>query len=154
MSEPSHPDLWAVVAPVCAAASLGTLTAILVAVRQINPVFRLDFDLLSLSAGLVTGVAGWSLGRGLWRLGRSGAAPGTNTTERDLRLRVVWGLVALGVLTVAGFALAAAGIPDTRRRDMIAGAVLALLVIGSVGFILMKLAKLFGRPDDPEGGPS
>ena len=152
MSEPSHPDLWAFVAPACAALSLGTLTTILVAVRQINPVLRLDFDLLAYAAGLVTGVAGWWLGRGLWRLGRSDVA--SESARRDLRFRVVGGLAVLGVLTVAGFVVAAAGIPDTRRRDMIAGGVLAIVVLSAVGWILARLARLFGRPDDPEGGGS
>ncbi len=150
MSGPSTPDLWAVVAPLCAAASVGTLAAILVALRQIHPVLRLEFDLLSLSAGLVTAAVGWALGRGLWRLGRT--SPGVGVVEhRRLQRRVVLGLATLGLLIAVGFVVAAMGIPDSRRRDMMAGGTLAILVLSGVGWILWKLAGLFGRPDGPEG---
>ncbi len=145
------PDLWEIVAPLCAAASVGTLAAILVALRQIHPTLRLEFDLLSISAGLVTAVAGWALGRGLWRLGRG--TPGAEETDRHrLRRRVVWGLAGLGALILIGFLVAAMGIPDSKRRDMVAGGALALLVLGGIGWILWKLARLFGPPDEPEGG--
>jgi len=150
MKESPHPDLWAIIAPVCAAASVGTLAGILVAVRQINPVLRLEFDLLSWSAGLATGFAGWWLGRGLWRLGRS--AEGGEEARRVLRGRVVWGLGFLGFLIVLGFVVATVGIPDSRRRDMVAGGLLALVVLGCVGWIISRLARLFGQPDEPEEG--
>jgi hypothetical protein len=148
MTKPSTPDLWAVVAPLCAATSVGTLAAILVALRQIHPVLRLEFDLLSLSAGLVTAVVGWALGRGLWRLGRASSAGALEL--RALRRRVVLGLAVLGLLILAGFVLAATGIPDSRRRDMVAGGTLAVLVLSGVGWVLWLLAKLFGQPDEPE----
>lgn len=150
MTRPSTPDLWAVVAPVCAGASVGTLATILVALRQIHPVLRLEFDFLSLSAGVVTAVVGWAIGRGLWRLGRA-STPGEGEADRRLRGRVIWGLALLGVLILAGFVVAAMGIPGERRRDMVAGGVVAILVLSGVGWILWRLAKLFGRPDDPEG---
>ena len=148
MTKPSTPDLWAVVAPFCAATSVGTLAAILVALRQIHPVLRLEFDLLSLSAGLVTAAVGWALGRGLWRLGRASAA--SSLELRDLRRRVVLGLAVLGLLILVGFILAATGIPDSRRRDMVAGGTLAILVLSGVGWLVWMLAKLFGQPDEPE----
>ncbi len=148
MTKPTTPDLWAVVAPLCAAMSVGTLASILVALRQIHPVLRLEFDLLSLSAGLVTAVVGWALGRGLWRLGRATAPDAVEL--RNLRRRVVLGLSVLGLLILAGFVLAATGIPDSRRRDMVAGGTLAVLVLSGVGWVLWLLAKLFGQPDEPE----
>jgi len=148
MAGPSTPDLWAVVAPLCAAASVGTLAAILVALRQIHPVLRLDFDLLSLSAGATTAGVGWALGRGLWRLARA-TTPGS-VEHRNLRRRVVLGLAMLGMLILAGFIVAAMGIPESRRRDMVAGGTLAIVVVSGVGWILWKLAKLLGRPDEPE----
>lgn len=152
VKDSSQPDLWAVVAPVCASASVGTLAAILVAVRQLHPAVRLEFDLLSLAAGLVTAVVGWALGRGLWRLGRTPKAGMEHAEQRRLRRRVVVGLSVLGLLIVAGFVVASMGIPESRRRDMVAGGVLALVVMSAVGGILWGLARLFGRPDDPEGG--
>ncbi|MGE4180771.1 MAG: hypothetical protein AB7J34_13190 [Limisphaerales bacterium] len=150
MKDSRNPDLWVVVAPLCAAASVGTLAAILVAIRQIHPVLRIDFDLLSLAAGLVTAVVGWALGRGLWRLGRT-FPESAESERRKLRRRVVWGLAGLGLLIVVGFMVAAMGIPDSRRRDMLAGGALAVLVIGAIGWILWKLARLFGPVDEPEG---
>ena len=149
----SQPDLWAVIAPICAAASVGTLAAILVAVRQLHPVVRLKFDLLSLAAGLVAALVGWALGRGLWRLGRAQPQGALQSDQRQLRRRVVLGLGLLGLLIVAGFVVASMGIPESRRRDMVAGGILAILVLSVVGGILWGLARLFGRPDDPEGGP-
>jgi len=148
----SQPDLWAVIAPVCASASVGTLASILVAVRQIHPVVRLEFDMLSVSAGLVTAGVGWALGRGLWRLGRAQPEGVLPSDQRRLQRRVVLGLGTLGLLIVVGFVVASMGIPESRRRDMVAGGILAILVLSVVGGVLMGLARLFGRPDDPEGG--
>ncbi len=81
------PDLWEVIAPGCAAASVGVLSGILGALRQINPDLRFQFDVLSL--------------------------------------------------------------PDSRRRDMLQGAALALGVLSAVGWMVWRLARLFGQPDDP-----
>ncbi len=149
MTGPSTPDLWAVIAPLCAAASVGTLASILVAVRQINPVLRLEFDFLSLAAGVVAAGVGWVLGRGLWRLGRGSAGSGD---QRVLRRWVVVGLSALGILTVLGFVVASSGIPDNRKGDVLAGAAMAILALSAIGWLVWRLAKIFGQPDDPEGG--
>jgi len=54
------------------------------------------------------------------------------------------------MLILAGFIVAAMGIPESRRRDMVAGGTLAIVVVSGVGWILWKLAKLLGRPDEPE----
>lgn len=151
MNGPSTPDLWEVLAPLSAAASVGTLATILVALRQIHPEVRFEYDLLSFAAGAVGALAAWWMGRGLWRLGRSGVE---GEDRRRLRLRVVWGFVILGILIMAGFAIAASGIPDGRRRDMVAGGLIAMLVLTAVGWLVWRLARLFGRPDDPAEGVS
>lgn len=145
------PDLWAFIAPACAAASVGTLAAILASLRQINPDLVLRWDLLSLGAGLAGAGSAWALGRGLWRLGRQQLA---GDPARRLGRQVVGGLSGLGAVVLLCFAVAAGGLPDARRRDMIAGAILALLVLGLVGWTLWRLARIFGSPDDPAPGDS
>lgn len=148
MSAPRQiPDLWAVIAPACAAASVGGLAAILAAIRQINPELHLRWDLLSFGAGLVGAASAWALGRGLWRLGRN-----TVTGDEQIRLRrqVVGGLAGLGLIVLLCFAMAAGGLPDARRREMVAGALLALLVIAAVGWTIWRLAVLFGESEAGE----
>ncbi|MBL9134295.1 MAG: hypothetical protein JNK85_00440 [Verrucomicrobiales bacterium] len=140
------PDLWEVIAPACAAASVGTVAAILGAIRQINPDLQFRYDWISLAVGALGAAAGWTIGRGLWRLGRSGSA------SASLRRRVVVGLAGLGALTVAGFALAASGLPLSKRWDMIAGSLMAIVVLSAIAYVLVRLARLFGKPDDQ--GPS
>ena len=136
------PDLWEVIAPACAAASVGVLAAILGAIRQINPDLQFRFDALSLVIGGAGAAAGWAIGRGLWRLGRSHQA------SARLRRQVILGLAALGALTLLGFALAASGLPISRRWDMIAGSLLAVVVLGLIAGVLVRLARIFGKPDD------
>lgn len=146
-SSGTGPDLWAVVAPLSASASIGSLAAILGSFRQLNPVVVQRLDGLTLMAGLAGAVAGWFLGRGLGRLGRDdggGAGPG-----ESLRRRVVGGLLILGAAVLAGFAVAVVGLPDSRRGDMIEGALLAVLVLSAGGWGLWQLSRIFGRPDDP-----
>lgn len=147
-NQPS-PDLWEVIAPACAAASVGVLAAILGAIRQINPDLQFRFDALSLVIGGAGAAAGWTIGRGLWRLGRADPA------SARLRRRVVFGLAALGLLTLLGFVLAASGLPISRRWDMIAGSLLAVVVLGVIAGVLVRLARIFGKPDDvdhPQAG--
>ncbi len=141
------PDLWALVAPLSAAASIGSLAAILGSFRQLNPVVVQRVDTLTLLAGLAGAVTGWFLGRGLARLGRDGS--GTGTEAKRLRRRVVAGLLVLGVAVLAAFVLAVVGLPDSRRGDMIEGALLAVLVLSAGGFGLRQLSRIFGRPDEP-----
>jgi hypothetical protein len=136
------PDLWKVIAPACAAASVGVLAAILGAIRQINPDLQFRFDAISLLVGGAGAAAGWAIGRGLWRLGRS------HPTSARLRRRVVFGLATLGALTLSGFALAASGLPISRRWDMIAGSLLAVVVLALIAGVLIRLARIFGKPDD------
>jgi hypothetical protein len=143
---PPTPDLWAVVAPASAAASVGTLAGILASLRQINPDLQFRWDMLSLGAGLAGAASAWALGRGLWRLGRHQLPP---VVAARLGRQVVGGFIGLGVVVFLCFAVAAGGLPDQRRREMIAGAVLALLVLGAVGWTLLRLARLFGSPDEP-----
>lgn len=130
--------------------SLGLLAMALASLRAINPALELHFGFPSVLAGVLAAGAGWTVSRGFWRLGR-GAAVGDAQEHSRLRRRVVGGLALLGGVTVLGFITAAVGLPDSRRRDMILGAVLALIVLGTVGGVIWRLAKLFGRPDDPEG---
>lgn len=144
------PDLWAVVAPLAAAISVGTVAAILAAIRQINPELRFSYDLWSGLGGLAGGVAGWTVGRGLWRLGRD--RPGT-LAPATVRRRVIAGLAGLGLAVVGGFLAASTGLPDSRRRDMILGSLMAVAVLGGVGWVLYRLARIFGGPDD-EPGPN
>ena len=139
------PDLWAVVAPACAAASVGTLAAMLGAVRQINPELHFRWDLLSAGAGLFGAASAWAIGRGFWRLGRDELS---GRDRRRLRWQALGGLAGLGLLVLIGFALAAGGLPDGRRRDMIAGGIMAAGVIGAVGWTLWRLARLFGGTGD------
>lgn len=140
------PDLWEVIAPACAALSVGTVAAILGAIRQINPDLQFRYDAISLLFGVLGAAAGWTLGRGLWRLGRSKEGGG------ELRRKVVLGLAGLGALTVAGFGIAASGLPMSKRWDMIAGSLLAIVVLSVIAFVLMRLARIFGKPDDQEPG--
>lgn len=150
---PEPPDLWAVVAPLCAAASVGTLAAILASLREINPDLRFRWDLLSLGAGMAGAGSAWALARGLWRLGRS-RLPAEASSR--LARQVVLGFLGLAAVVFLCFAVAAGGLPDGRRREMIAGGLLALLVLGFVGWTLWRLACLFGSPDeaeDPGGRP-
>ncbi len=135
------PDLWAVVAPACAAASVGTLAAMLGAVRQINPELLFRWDLLSAGAGVFGAVSAWSIGRGFWRLGRDEL---TGRERSRLRWQALGGLAGLGLLVLISFAIAAGGLPDERRRDMIAGGIMAAGVIGAVGWTVWRLARLFG----------
>lgn len=147
---PTTPDLWSVVAPVCSALSLGVLGGALGALRRINPdlVFRVDF--LAVAVGLASAGVGWQVARGLWRLaqGDGNAEAGTNRTRRGVWL----GLGALAFAVLTGFALATRNLPDSRRRDMIAGGILALLVIGAVAGLIRMLAGIFGSPDGPDEG--
>lgn len=143
------PDLWAVVAPACAAASVGTLAAMLGAVRQINPELLFRWDLLSAGAGVFGAVSAWLIGRSFWRLGRDEL---TGLERNRLRWQALGGLAGLGLLVLIGFAIAAGGLPDERRRDMIAGGIMAAGVIGAVGWTLWRLARLFGGSGEP-GGP-
>lgn len=143
------PDLWAYVAPGCAAASVGTMAAILASLRQINPRLELRWDLLSLGAGLAGAGSAWALGRGLWRLGRQ---PLSARERVRLGRQVVAGLAGLGVVVFLCFAVAAGGVPGERRRDMIAGAILALVVLGMVGWTIWSLARFFGSPDPADDG--
>jgi hypothetical protein len=53
-------------------------------------------------------------------------------------------LAGLGLLVLISFAIAAGGLPDERRRDMIAGGIMAAGVIGAVGWTVWRLARLFG----------
>lgn len=146
MSEPSQsPDLWAVVAPACAAASVGALAAALASVRQLNPDLRMRWDGFSACAGLAGAASAWLLCRGFWRLGR-GALSGA--AQRQLRLRVLAGLAALGALLLLTFGLAVAGLPASLRSDMFLGGGLALLVLGTVAWVIRRLALLFGAPED------
>ena len=143
----SPPYLWAVVAPLLAAASVGSLAAILGSFRQLNPVVVQRTDGLTLICGVAGGVAGWLLGRGLGRLGQG--TPSVGPGSAGLRRRVVAGLLLLGMTVIAGFAVATVGLPDSRRGDMIVGALLALLVLSAGGIGLWRLSRIFGRPDEP-----
>ncbi|MBX3747993.1 MAG: hypothetical protein KF833_22020 [Verrucomicrobiae bacterium] len=147
---PSGPDLWAVIAPACAAAGVGTLATILGALRQINPALRIEFDLVSGLCGMAGAGAGWWLGRGLWRLART---PPGEVPSPVLRRRVILGFAVLGGVTVLAFAVAAWSLPDSRRRDTLSGVLLAVVVLGAIGWVLYRLARLFGSPDDPGPDP-
>lgn len=137
---PSSPDLWAWIAPLCAALSVGTVAAMLAAVRQINPELQVRWDLPSVGVGLVAAAAAWWIGRGFWRLGRDEL---TGAERRRIRRRVLGGLAGLGAVVLLDFAVAAGGLPDERRRDMVVGGFLAVAVIGVVGWTLWRLARLF-----------
>lgn len=143
------PDLWEVLAPACAAISLGIMAWGLTAIRQINPRLEMRFDLLSLVCGLAAGAAGWRVGRSLWQLARPGVGGAGADRGRAKRI-VVLGLGTLGAVTVLGFVWAGAGLPDSRRRDVVAGSLLALMVLGAIAWVLLRLARLFGSPDEPE----
>lgn len=138
------PDLWEVVAPASAAASVGAMAAVLGSIRQLNPVLVQRLDFITVLLGIGGALAGWWLGRALARLGRGAAG------ADSLRRRVVRGLALLGVALLAGFALAVVGLPASRRWDMIGGALMAVLVLSAGGWGLWRLSRIFGRPDDPE----
>ena len=140
------PDLWAFVAPACAAASVGALAATLASVRQINPDLRLRWDLLGAGAGLAGAASAWVLSRAFWRLGRETVV---GAAHRALRLRVFLGLAAIGALLSLTFGIAVAGLPESRRQDMVVGGVVAVAVLGGVGWTIHRLARIFGGPDDP-----
>ena len=147
MSHPrSSPDLWAFVAPACAAVSVGALAATLASVRQINPDLRFRWDLLGAGAGLAGAASAWVLSRAFWRLGRETVV---GTAQRALRMRVIGGLAAIAALLVSAFGIAVAGLPESQRQDMAVGGVLAVAVLGSVGWTIYRLARIFGGPDDP-----
>ncbi len=140
-----QPDLWAVVAPVCAAIALGSLAALLGSVRQVNPALVLHFGpvaWLSTAAGVA---GGWWLARGVWRLARSSRE---GREDRGLRRQVTLGLWLMGAVLVAGFVLAVVRMPDTKRWDTFIGALLAVAVLGTIGWLLVKLRSVFGDPDD------
>jgi len=144
------PDLWAVIAPACAAVAIGVLATILGALRAINPELQFRWDAGALLVGGIGATAGWFVGRAVARL----ADPSLPAAERvTLKRRVLWGFAGLGAATALGFALAAGGLPGQRRADMVVGSVCAVLVLGTVGWILRRLARLFGSPDDPDVPP-
>ena len=140
------PDLWSVIAPACSALSIGVLAGALGSLREINPdlVFRVDF--LGIMLGGAGAATGWFVARGLWRLSHGLG----DAADARLRQRVVMGLVSLGLAVLVGFGMATVNLPDSRRRDMIAGGLLAVLVIGVVGGLIHLLARVFGRPDEPD----
>ncbi len=139
------PDLWSVVAPLCSALSLGVLGGALGALRRINPELQFRVDFLALMVGAVAAAVGWRVARGFWQLSRGGP----EAPSARWRRQVVLGLAFLALAVLAGFALATRNLPDSHRRDMIAGGVLAILVIGVVAGLIRLLAGVFGRPDDP-----
>lgn len=150
-TEPSIPDLWAVVAPACAAASVGVLAGILGAVRQINPELILRYDGWAGLCALLAGWAGWRVGRGLWRLHRSGTPVGEGAPSEVDRVRrqVMVGWVVLGGATLLAFGVAVLEVPDSRRSDMVWGGLSAVAVLSGVGWLVYRLARLFGEPDPP-----
>ncbi len=142
--------MWAWVAPISVAFSLGALAAALTSLRGINPSLRVDFGPVSILAGALAGYAGWTVSRGFWRLGR-GTVEGAERAR--VRRQVVVGLLLMAGVTALGFAVAAGGIPESRRADMLWGTTLAVAVLGTVAWVISRLAKIFGAPDDPEPGP-
>lgn len=139
--------MWAWVAPISVAFSLGALAMALTSLRGINPSLRVEFGPLSVVAGGLAGYAGWTVSRGFWRLGR-GTVQGPERAR--VRRQVILGLVLMAGVIVLGFVMAAGGIPESRRSDMIWGGSFALAVLGTVGWVITRLAKIFGAPDEPE----
>jgi hypothetical protein len=150
--EPSIPDLWAVVAPACAAASVGVLAGLLGAVRQINPELILRYDGWAGLCAVTAGWAGWRVARGLWRLSRWGrhTEDGSLAMRARVRRQVMVGWMAMGGATLLGFGVAVLGLPDSRRSDMVWGGLFAVAVLGAVGWLVYRLARLFGDPDSPD----
>lgn len=142
--------MWAWVAPISVALSLGGLAAALTSLRGINPSLRVDFGPLSVVAGLLAGYAGWTVSRGFWRLGR---ATVEGTERARVKRQVILGLILMAGVIVLGFVVAAGGIPESRRADMIWGGILAVAVLSTVGWVISRLARIFGAPDDPEPRP-
>lgn len=133
------------VAPVCAAIGLGTMAGVLGAVRQVNPTLELEFGVVAVLCAGAGMAAGWWLARSLWRLARG---PSREAEAGQLRRRVLTTLAVLGGILVAGFILAMVRMPESRRWDTFVGTLLAVGVLGTIGWLLTKLRSVFGEPDD------
>ena len=126
---------------------MGSLGVTLGAVRQVNPALVLEFGWVSGICAAVAAFGGWWLARGLWRLSRAQRA---GAADGELRRRVLVALWVLSAILVAGFVLAVVRMPDGKRWDTFVGTVLAVAVLGAIGWSLLKLRRLFGDPDDVE----
>lgn len=151
-SPQSHSSLsFLQVAKFSSAFACGVMGGFLYSLKQVNPSLQLEFGVGTLLMAILT--AGLALF--LWKVVTDFAVGAAAKGGTDSGRRKFIALIVGGVLLFTGmFVSYFYAIKDIRRAaflQVLQGTTLALFVIGGIGVILVRLARMLNRNEPPTG---
>jgi hypothetical protein len=149
MNAPEHtPDpesagttRFLLLARACSAVACATMAGFLYSLKRVNPQMEFDLGVGSLVAALLGGALAW----GLWS---SAVRPGSPTSSR-VPVLLLGGLLLVG--TVAAFGYAIKDVGHGALLQVLQGTALALMVLGGIGYVLVRLTRMLNRDEPPVG---
>lgn len=152
MRNNSSGDRFIVLARRASVATCGILGGFLYCVRRVNP--SLEFD-PGPGAVVCAFLAAWAC-HFLWTPPGGNSSSGddspTDASQQSRRRRIL--ILAVAALSVGLLGAYAFAIKDVRRSallEVLQGTTLALMVIGGIAIVLVKLARFLGRDTPPDG---
>ncbi|MBM3847448.1 MAG: hypothetical protein FJ405_14345 [Verrucomicrobia bacterium] len=138
------------VAKVCSAFGCGVMAGFLYSLKQVNPELRFEFGFGS----LLCAVLGALVAVVIWNRAVELSASSHSLNADDHRRQRRWFLGLMGALFGGMLASYFYAIKDVRRSallEVLQGVTLAFLVIGGIGILLIRLARLLNQNNPPDG---